>query len=202
MKSIDSKMQIIVEAMLPTTWGEYRMILFQEESDENRLEHFALVHKDINVAQPVYVRIHSECLTGDLLTSLKCDCGEQLHKSMDIIQEQKGILIYLRQEGRGIGLANKLMAYNLQADGMDTIEANLHLGFKEDLRQYTLACEFLTWLGVKEINLISNNPEKLQAIEDSDIKLLNRVPIIIDPIAENLKYLNTKKDLMGHFLDD
>jgi len=187
-----------VQANLPTKWGAYDIYAFSEEHGDQQ-PHIALVHKDINVTNAVPVRIHSECLTGDLFGSKRCDCGEQFEESMSIISAQKGVMIYLRQEGRGIGLINKLDAYNLQDAGLDTFEANVHLGFEADERDFGIAIEILTDLGIQTIDLITNNPDKIAAIDHSDITLRKRIPIIIPPKSENEGYLKIKQDV-GHLL--
>lgn len=187
-----------VQANLPTKWGTYDIYAFSEEHEDQQ-PHIALVHKDINVTNAVPVRIHSECLTGDLFGSKRCDCGEQFEESMSIISAQKGVMIYLRQEGRGIGLINKLDAYNLQDAGLDTFEANVHLGFEADERDFGIAIEILTDLGIQTIDLITNNPDKIAAIDHSDIALRNRIPIIIPPKSENEGYLKIKQNV-GHLL--
>lgn len=192
-------MEIQVKYLLPTTHGSLHMIVFSDDPEDTN-PHFVLMHPEVDIDSTVYVRIHSECLTGDLLKSTKCDCGEQLHESLRLISEKKGALIYLRQEGRGIGLINKLHAYNLQDQGLNTIDANLHLGFEADERHYDLAIQMLVALGIKEINLITNNPEKIKELDDSPIKLIDRVPLIIQPGERNKDYLNVKKELMGHML--
>lgn len=188
-----------VEAGIPTNWGLFNMIAYSDDSNEP-MPHLALVHPEMNPDQPVYVRMHSECLTGDLFGSQRCDCGEQLDKAMHLVSEKKGMVLYLRQEGRGIGLINKLKAYNLQDKGLNTADANVHLGLEVDSRQYGIAVEIMKDLGIKAIHLLTNNPLKIEAIEQSDIDVISRVPIVIEPNAENKAYLDTKKDLMGHFL--
>lgn len=188
-----------VETFLPTRYGNYNMVAYSESEDELR-PHFVLQHKMMDPKNVVSVRIHSECLTGDLLGSYRCDCGEQLDTAMDLIEKDRGLLIYLRQEGRGIGLINKLKAYNVQDKGRNTIEANVELGFKPDLRKYDLGLQILTDLGIKRINLITNNPRKLEAIENSSIELVERIPLIIPSKSENEEYLQVKKELMGHLL--
>lgn len=162
--------------------------------------HVAMVHEKFNPAEPVLVRIHSECMTGDLFGSLRCDCGEQLDESLRMAAERGGLVIYLRQEGRGIGLINKLKAYNLQDQGLNTADANTHLGFEVDARQYDLAVAIMKDLGISRIHLLTNNPEKIEAIEHSDIEIVSRVPLIIPPRSENRAYLETKRALMGHLL--
>lgn len=166
------------------------------------MPHLALVHPEMDPTKPVYLRIHSECLTGDLFGSHRCDCGEQLDKAMEVAGEQQGVVLYLRQEGRGIGLINKLKAYNLQDKGLNTADANMHLGLEVDARQYNIAVEIMQDLGIKSIHLLTNNPLKIEAIDQSSVKVVSRVPIVIEPKAENEAYLKTKEDLMGHLLHD
>lgn len=190
----------ITEATVPTEWGKFVMKAYAKEEVE-QMPHFALVAEEMDNDEIVTVRIHSECITGDLFHSQRCDCGKQLDNAMRIIEEKKGVLIYLRQEGRGIGIINKLKAYNLQDKGFDTIEANQKLGLEVDNRDYNLAITILKDLGIKKINLLTNNPDKTQAIEDSTIELVERLPLEIKPIEENYKYLKTKKDELGHILD-
>lgn len=192
-------MQRQVQAFLPTDWGNFNIIAYATSPDD-LTPHVALVHEKMDTAHPVLVRIHSECMTGDVFHSRRCDCGEQLGKALELAAEQGGVVIYLRQEGRGIGLINKLKAYNLQDKGFDTASANTHLGFEVDARQYDLAVEILKDLGVHQIRLLTNNPLKIEAIEHSDISIVDREPLIIEPKAENAAYLRTKKELMGHLL--
>ena len=188
-----------VKANLATRWGDYEV--FAYASDQNTAQpHLALVHKKINRTSSVAVRIHSECITGDLFGSKRCDCGDQFQQSMNIISDLSGVMIYLRQEGRGIGLINKLEAYNLQDIGYDTIQANVHLGFEPDERDFDIAVEILNDLGIKNIDLITNNPEKIATIEQSDLILNKRIPIIIQAKSENSDYLKVKQDYMGHLL--
>lgn len=188
-----------VETKIPTTWGSYKIIAFAESPDELNPA-VVLIHEEMDIDSPVMVRIHSECLTGDVFHSKKCDCGPQLEKSMQMIEENHGILIYLRQEGRNIGLINKLKAYKLQEEGMDTFEANVALGFKYDQRKYDVAVEILEDLGVKQVRLITNNPEKIDAIDNSSIMLVERIKIEIPKNSFNSKYLQAKKDMMGHLI--
>lgn len=188
-----------VEAHLPSKFGDFDIVIYANDEGELRPD-FVLKHREIDIDQPVTVRIHSECLTGDMFGSKRCDCGEQLHKSLEMINSLRGVLIYLRQEGRGIGLINKMKAYNLQDAGLDTLEANIHLGFEADERHYQIAIEILQELGIKEIDLITNNPEKIDAIENSNIKLRERIPLVIHPQSENKHYLEVKKGKMGHLL--
>ncbi|NRA49696.1 MAG: GTP cyclohydrolase II [Phaeodactylibacter sp.] len=185
------------EAMIPTPWGDFNMVAFSE-SDEDWMPHLALVHKDADPSAPVLVRLHSECITGDLFGSKRCDCGEQLAEALRLAAERGGVVLYLRQEGRGIGIINKLKAYNLQDKGLNTVDANIHLGLEVDARQYNIAIEMLQELGIEKINLLTNNPEKIHAFDDTDIEVVSRVPLIIEPQKENFGYLKTKQDEMGH----
>lgn len=187
------------EALLPTPFGEFRMLAYADDPDAYA-PHLALVHPAMKADTEVIVRIHSECITGDLFGSKRCDCGEQLNRSLRIVSAGKGILIYLRQEGRGIGIINKLKAYQLQDRGMDTIQANVHLGLDIDARHYEVAQGILTDLGVSKIQLLTNNPEKIEAFEGGPVEVVRRLPIIIDPGKENLAYLRTKEISMGHWL--
>ncbi|MEM8528651.1 MAG: GTP cyclohydrolase II [Bacteroidota bacterium] len=188
------------EALIPTPHATFRMLAYAEKVEE-QMPHIAMVHPELDLTQPVTMRIHSECITGDLFGSKRCDCGEQLEQALKVIATQKGVLLYLRQEGRGIGIINKLKAYQLQDTGLDTIEANLHLGLKIDGRQYDIAIEILEQLGIKSIRLLTNNPEKIDAFADSKIKITERLPLIIKPQKENSGYLKTKKEQMGHLLN-
>jgi GTP cyclohydrolase II len=192
-------MKKLAEALLPTKWGNFTMISYGDSAD-NRMPHLALVAKGTDFSKPVMVRVHSECMTGDTFGSKRCDCGEQLDTALIMAAEKGGIIVYLRQEGRGIGLTNKLKAYNLQDTGLNTIDANTHLGFEADARQYDIAIEILQDLGVKSIELLTNNPLKIKALEDSPITVTKRLPLIIQPQRDNANYLQTKKDLMGHLL--
>lgn len=186
-----------VEAVMPTQWGTFQMIAYADSPDE-QMPHLALVHEDFTPAKPTLVRIHSECMTGDVFGSKRCDCGEQLARSLELAAEQGGVVIYLRQEGRGIGLINKLKAYNLQDEGWNTIDANTHLGFEVDARQYTIAVEIMQDLNIRQVHLLTNNPLKIGAIENSPIKVLSRIPLIIKARRENQNYLQVKQDMMGH----
>lgn len=185
--------------MIPTPWGVFEIIAYASTDDE-RMPHLALVHEKFS-RDNVLVRIHSECFTGDLFQSSRCECGAQLRSSLDQIAHEGGLIIYLRQEGRGIGLIDKLKAYQLQDIGYDTIDANVQLGHAPDERSYDLAVEILKDLEVKSIRLLTNNPDKIKAIEESEIDLLQRVPLIIKTTDENLRYMETKKKIMGHLLD-
>lgn len=163
------------EALIPTPWGNFNLLAYANDTEE-WMPHLALVHENIDFTSPVLVRIHSECITGDLFSSKRCDCGEQLMTAMDKIAAANGILIYLRQEGRGIGIINKLKAYQLQDLGMDTVEANLHLGLSVDARDFSIALILLLDLGVKQVRLLTNNPDKLDIFKQNDITLVERVP--------------------------
>lgn len=192
-------MRKLSEASIPTDFGKFNVIAFGDHEDEYS-PHLALISERANLIDPVLVRIHSECITGDTFGSHRCECGEQLNASLKRIGEQGGILIYLRQEGRGIGLVNKLKAYNLQDEGLDTVEANVHLGFEPDERLYDVAVEILEILGVKEIILLTNNPDKVEAIRDSSVKLVDREPLIVQVRASNKDYMTTKENYFGHLL--
>ncbi|GJM34317.1 MAG: hypothetical protein DHS20C18_33180 [Saprospiraceae bacterium] len=185
------------EALIPTPWGLFRMIAFSEGRDD-WMPHLAMVHENFDPSKPVLTRIHSECITGDLFGSRRCDCGEQLHKSMEMTAAQGGVVLYLRQEGRGIGIINKLEAYNLQDKGLNTIDANLHLGLEVDARQYGIALDMLQSLGIEAIHLLTNNPEKIEAFEHSPVEVLSRQALIIEPNDDNREYLKTKETGMGH----
>lgn len=193
-------MKQIVAATMPTQWGDFEMRTYADDETE-RMPHIAMVHPEIDLSAPVYLRIHSECITGDLFGSKRCDCGAQLHTALRIANEKKGAVIYLRQEGRNIGIINKLRAYNLQDEGLNTADANVHLGLGVDERNYDIAITIMKDIGIKSIHLLTNNPLKVDAIDASEIELVSRVPLVIAANTENRAYLQTKKDLMGHFLN-
>jgi 3,4-dihydroxy 2-butanone 4-phosphate synthase/GTP cyclohydrolase II len=189
-----------VKARIPTESGVFQLCLYQNDADDK--EHLALVMGEVQGAEGVLVRVHSECFTGDVLGSMRCDCGEQLQRSMAMIAEAgRGVVLYLRQEGRGIGLLNKLRAYNLQDEGYDTVEANLLLGHQADEREYTVAAEMLRDLGVQSIRLLTNNPEKINALETLGIPILGRVSLTPEVNPENARYLHTKAVRMNHLLN-
>ena len=186
----------VVKANLPTRYGAFEIFVY---GTPDHKEHAALTLGAIDDGGPVLVRPHSQCLTGDVFGSCRCDCGEQLADSLEFLQEQgRGVLLYLRQEGRGIGLAKKISAYALQEQGLDTVEANLALGLPEDMRDYRVAAEMLLDLGVRRARLLTNNPAKIEGLERYGVEVVERVPLRISPNPSNLEYLRTKREKMGH----
>jgi 3,4-dihydroxy 2-butanone 4-phosphate synthase/GTP cyclohydrolase II len=189
----------VTEAQLPTKFGDFRVIAYQSVLDGR--EHVALVKGDLSGKANVLVRMHSECMTGDVFGSMRCDCGEQLAAAMRRIEEEGfGAIVYLRQEGRGIGLANKLKAYRLQDEGLDTVEANTELGFKPDLRDYGIGAQILLDLGLHSVRLLTNNPRKIVGLDGYDIEVTGREPLVVEPSAHNERYLDTKRAKLGHIL--
>lgn len=189
----------VAEANLPTRFGMFRILVYKNKLDDR--DHVALVKGPISKEKSVLVRVHSECLTGDVFSSMKCDCGEQIHKAMQMIEKEgSGVIVYMRQEGRGIGIENKIKAYRLQEEGMDTVEANCALGFPPDLRDYGIGAQILVDIGVRKIKLLTNNPKKVIGISGYGLKIVQRIPIEIAPNRINKGYLMTKKRKMGHLL--
>lgn len=189
------------EADIPTEWGIFSMKAYSDREDD-LMPHLVLIKEPYQPDQVVNVRIHSECITGDLFGSKRCECGEQLSKSMEYLSNNGGLLIYLRQEGRGIGIINKLHAYEKQDEGYDTAEANSILGLEVDGREYLDAVTILNHLSITKVNLLTNNPSKLEALEENGIIVESRIPVVVTPRAENKNYLNTKKTLFGHYLNE
>lgn len=188
-----------VEARLPSKYGNFKVICYE---DIEKGQHLAVVRGNVKGRKNVLVRVHSECLTGDALGSYRCDCGPQLEKALRIIGKKGGVLLYMAQEGRGIGLMNKIAAYHFQDHGMDTVDANLKLGLKVDARDYTVGAQILADLGLTTIRLLTNNPKKIEGLEKYGLKMAERIPIVIKPNRMNRKYLSTKKEKLGHYLED
>lgn len=194
------EVSVHARAKLPTTYGHFEMVAFQNNMDGK--DHVAWVHGDVNGGHEVPLRVHSECLTGDVFGSIKCDCRAQLESAMESIAEEPcGVILYLRQEGRGIGLANKIKAYSLQDLGFDTVEANQHIGFDDDLREYDIAAAMVHLLGIRSIELLTNNPKKIKGLEENGVVVARRAAIQTEPTAENVRYLRTKAAKSGHILD-
>jgi GTP cyclohydrolase II len=192
--------RVVAVADLPTRFGAFRIVAFWNNRDGK--EHVAIVHGDVVGASEVPVRLHSECLTGDVMGSLRCDCRDQLQEGLLAIRrEERGALLYLRQEGRGIGLINKIRAYALQEQGLDTVEANLALGFRDDERDYAVAAHMLHSLGIRSVRLITNNPEKIRQLDLHQVKVVGRIPHVIPPNDSNRFYLETKARRSGHYID-
>lgn len=195
----ETSIEVGEKVHMPTCYGDFMLIPFRQQS--NGLEHMALVKGEWNENESVLVRVHSSCATGDILGSQRCDCGEQLHKAMQMIEKEgKGVLIYMQQEGRGIGLMNKIAAYKLQEEGLDTVEANIHLGFEPDERDYGCGAQMLRYLGIHKMRLMTNNPTKRVGLEGYGLEIVENVPIEIEPNKYDYKYLKTKRDRMGHTL--
>jgi 3,4-dihydroxy 2-butanone 4-phosphate synthase/GTP cyclohydrolase II len=193
----DSLIEEIVRVDMPTKYGDFKLVAFSEKNSTN--EHLALIKGEWQKDEPVMVRVHSSCFTGDILGSMRCDCGDQLHRAMQMVQQEgKGAILYMNQEGRGIGLLNKLKAYRLQEQGMDTVEANLHLGFQTDQRDYGVGAQMLRHLGITKLRLMSNNPKKRVGLIGYGLEIVENIPIVIESNPHNEKYLQTKRDKLGH----
>ncbi|HLX62372.1 MAG TPA: bifunctional 3,4-dihydroxy-2-butanone-4-phosphate synthase/GTP cyclohydrolase II [Planctomycetota bacterium] len=206
-RATEKLIERVAEVNLPTRFGEFKLYCYQSSIGDREEHHLAMTMGEIHPGQvqtePVLVRVHSECLTGDALGSLRCDCGEQLAAAQSAIaHEGKGVILYMRQEGRGIGLVNKLRAYELQERGKDTVQANVELGFKPDLRRYGIGAQMLVDLGVTKLRLLTNNPRKIVGLGGYGLEVVERVPIVMHPGAHNSRYLRTKKKKLGHLLDD
>jgi len=196
----DNLVHRVAEANLPTRFGQFKAVVYTNDVDDH--QHLALVKGEIDSDKEIMVRVHSSCLTGDVFGSMRCDCGSQLHNAMRMVEKEgTGIVLYMQQEGRGIGLVNKIKAYSLQERGRDTVEANLELGFKPDLRDYGIGAQILRDLGVRKMRIITNNPKKIVGLEGYGLEVTDRLPIEVAPVPENIEYLRCKKDKMGHLLD-
>ena len=192
--------KLAADANMPTKYGDFHIYVFKNDLDHK--EHLAIVKGDVKDGEDVLVRVHSECLTGDVFGSKRCDCGEQLANALATIEKAgRGVVVYMRQEGRGIGLTNKIKAYALQEQGLDTVEANVELGFPADMREYSLAAQIIRYLGIKSIKLLTNNPSKKENLEHWGIQVDKRVPVIVKANSVNAAYLRTKKEKMGHLFD-
>ena len=195
----ETLVEVGVEVDMPTAYGHFRLIPFRQKN--NGLEHIALIKGDVKDGNPVLVRVHSSCATGDIFASRRCDCGEQLHKAMQMIEtEGRGAIVYLSQEGRGIGLMDKIRAYKLQEEGLDTVEANIHLGHQADERDYGVGAQILNLLGIRKMRLMTNNPVKRIGLEGYGLEVVDNVPIEVTPNPYNMRYMHTKKERMGHKL--
>jgi len=189
----------VAKANFPTAFGKFDLFVYKSKVDAHH--HLAIVKGNVNTEKPVLVRVHSQCLTGDVFGSMRCDCGEQLHRALRAVEKEgQGVVLYMRQEGRGIGLANKIMAYALQDNGKDTVEANEALGYKADLRDYGIGAQILYHLGVRNIRLLTNNPKKIVGLEGYGLKVVERIPIEVEPNEVNASYLETKRDKLGHLI--
>ncbi|OHE22703.1 MAG: bifunctional 3,4-dihydroxy-2-butanone 4-phosphate synthase/GTP cyclohydrolase II [Syntrophobacterales bacterium RBG_19FT_COMBO_59_10] len=196
----ESLIRRVATATIPTQYGgKFKLIIYENDVDE--MKHLALIKGDISPEDEILVRVHSECLTGDVFGSERCDCGDQLHTAMRMVEEAgRGVIVYMHQEGRGIGLVNKIKAYELQEQGKDTVEANIALGFKEDLRDYGIGAQILADIGVRKMRLMTNNPKKIVGLDGYGLTITERVPIEIRPNKNNIQYLQTKRQKMGHIL--
>jgi 3,4-dihydroxy 2-butanone 4-phosphate synthase/GTP cyclohydrolase II len=199
-KKKEKLIEKVAEITLPTKWGDFRAATYRSTISPET--HIAFIKGDVRDKKNILVRVHSQCLTGDTFGSMRCDCGDQLNSAFGMInREGRGVLLYMAQEGRGIGLCNKMKAYELQEKGMDTVEANLHLGFEADLRDYGIGAQILSDLGLSTLRLITNNPKKIVGLEGYGLKITERVPVKINPNKNNKRYLHTKKEKLDHMLD-